>query len=370
MKHALFLKYLKILVWFCSCCLLTVAIINHTIDPEKINAQGFDNEKLSFVDQLVGSSHGLFVDLKFHNLRDIRRAHGLYPTTAECTVIGSSRVWQISSVRTEKSLTNTCSSIINLGVDGGSLEDFLAFSEITLRNKKAPKTIIFGVDPWSFNFYRNREWKRLEPDYKKMKSRLSSTHGSYGDGFFDTASLLDLLNLRNLMASVAYILRNGETPKKRLLNKEGPGLYDVILPDGSLLLRPKLGKTGFADIHWANNKIYSEHNYDKEAIKLFTRLVLYLQQRFKVVFLLVPYHPLAIDAQLQPLTTAITLIEPIVHQIARSVGAQVIGSYKPDSIGCKADGFMDALHPRSKCTMKLETLSVQYKTINKKQLLK
>ena len=142
-----------------------------------------------------------------------------------------------------------------------------------------------------------------------------------------------------------------------------------MLSDGSLLLSPRK-KLEPADIHWGNHAIYTRHNYDKGAINLFTRLVLYLQQRFNVVFLLVPYPPLVIDAQLQPLTTAITLIEPIVHQIARSVGAQVIGSYKPDSIGCKTDEFMDAVHPQPKCTLKLETLSVQYKTINKKQLLK
>ena len=121
-------------------------------------------------------------------------------------------------------------------------------------------------------------------------------------------------------------------------------------------------------IPWGNHAIYVHHYYDRNAIKLFTHLVLYLQQRFNVIFVLIPYNPLVYDSQLQPFTTAITLIEPIVHQIAKSVGVQVIGSYNPHNIGCKADEFWDAIHPKPKCTMKLETLSVQYKANNKKQI--
>ena len=126
MKHTLFSKYLKAVAWLCFFCLSTVVIINLTIDPGKVYVFKPEHSQLKFVTQLVRSKHGLS---KYLNLRDVKRTLGLYPSTAECTIIGSSRILQVSSVRQEKSLTNTCSSILNLAVDGASLEDYLALSD-------------------------------------------------------------------------------------------------------------------------------------------------------------------------------------------------------------------------------------------------
>jgi hypothetical protein len=44
---------------------------------------------------------------------------------------------KISTVRKNKSLSKFCGSIKNLGVSGGSLEDYLAISNIVLNNKVA-----------------------------------------------------------------------------------------------------------------------------------------------------------------------------------------------------------------------------------------
>jgi hypothetical protein len=37
------------------------------------------------------------------------------------------------------------------------------------------------------------------------------------------------------------------------------------------------------------------------------------------------------------------VVKSKVHEIARSIGVQVVGSYKPSNIGCTADEFFDAM---------------------------
>ena len=47
-------------------------------------------------------------------MRDVKKELAKAPTTADCAILGSSRVMQISSARPIKSLSNICPSLINV----------------------------------------------------------------------------------------------------------------------------------------------------------------------------------------------------------------------------------------------------------------
>ena len=101
----------------------------------------------------------------------------------------------------------------------------------------------------------------------------------------------------------------------------------------------------------------------EKAVELFTRLVNHLQQqKFKIIFVLVPYHPAVWDITEQSAVTAMKVVESKVHEIARSTGVQVVGSYNPSNIGCTADEFFDAAHGKTMCLTKLERASVSYRS--------
>ena len=101
----------------------------------------------------------------------------------------------------------------------------------------------------------------------------------------------------------------------------------------------------------------------EKAVELFIRLVNHLQQqKFKVIFVLTPYSPAVWNTVELSGITAIKVIESKVHKIARLTGVQVLGSYNPSHMGCTADEFFDAVHPKAKCLTKLERASVSYRT--------
>ena len=101
----------------------------------------------------------------------------------------------------------------------------------------------------------------------------------------------------------------------------------------------------------------------EKAVELLIRLVNYLQQqKFKIIFVLAPYHPAVWSITEQPSVSAMRMVESKVHEIARLTEIQIIGSYNPSNIGCTADEFFDAIHGKATCLTKLERASVSYRS--------
>ena len=369
MTHSPFSKYLKLIAGLGSLSLIAVATINYTVNPGKIYPPLpiFDSyNRLSpkqIIKQLVQSDHGIIVANDTWNGRDLKHALALRPTTAQCAVIGSSRVMQISSVRKERSLSDNCPSLINLGVSGASLEDFLALSETILRNEKPPKVIVFGIDLRSLNFNRDSKRIRHKQNFFNIKSKLEGEYPD--DNSSSTLALVrNLINLEYFLRSLQLILSERTQTNKNVQEFDHKvGLEDpVMLPDGSLILSYALKKRsikldsdvfGIRGSQWVNEK----------AVELFIRLVNHLQQqKFKIILILTPFHPVAWNIAEQSGITEITVVESKVHEIARLTGVQVIGSYNPIHIGCTADDFFDGAHPRAKCVTKIERTSVSYRT--------
>ena len=372
MTHSPFSKYLKLIAGLGSLSLIAVATINYTVNPGKIYPPlpfSDSYNRLSpqqIIKQLVQSDHGIIVANDTWNGRDLKHALALRPTTAQCAVIGSSRVMQISSVRKERSLSDNCPSLINLGVSGASLEDFLALSETILRNEKPPKVIVFGIDLSNFNFNRDSKWIRHKQNFFNIKSKLEGEYPD--DNSSSTLALVrNLINLEYFLRSLQLILSERTQTNKNVQEFDHKvGLEDpVMLPDGSLILSyeslalkirsVKLDSDvfGIRGSQWVNEK----------AVELFIRLVNHLQQqKFKIILILTPYHPAAWNIAEQSGITEITVVESKVHEIARLTGVQVIGSYNPIHIGCTADDFFNGGHPKAKCVTKIERTSVSYRT--------
>ena len=136
-------------------------------------------------------------------------------------VIGSSRVWQISSDIYDGEL-------LNLGVAGASIEDHIAISEMAIEKFK-PKRILLGVDPWLFNKYNYQaRWKSLSKEYRlaaenirltETKNKILETSSkNSGNNIHEKIleNIYSALNIRNLELTVdhdkderSFIVRDG-----------------------------------------------------------------------------------------------------------------------------------------------------------------
>ena len=373
-----FLFYLKIVIYFFFTLMIVVAFINYKMDPAKIYHKNFEStssEEMSlteFTKKLVQSNNGIIIKNDIWNDRDIVHALADYHTNAECAVFGSSQVMQISSSRAEKSLLKTCSSLINLGLNGATIEDYIALSKKIFLNKKPPKTIIIAIHPWSLNFNRDLRWSRYKKDFINMQNKIMSNSDNFSKNFdkidsYNITLLSNLINFEYFMSSIDLLMSKKDHSIEFAKDfNYNLGLdHKVLLPDGSLIyssedIKQSLKRKIDGISGNQNYKIIPGKWYNQNAIELLTKFVIYLKKNFNIVFVMTPYHPEVWNFSEQPVVTAMKIVELKVHEIAKSVGIQVIGSFDPKKINCTSEEFYDEMHPKDLCLAKLENVHLSY----------
>ena len=373
-----FLDYLKIIICFFFVLILIIASISYKVDPERVYSSYFkinESKKLSITDFtkiLIESDNGIVMKNNIWNERDIFYTLAGQTTDAECAVFGSSAHAQISSFRTNKSLSKTCSSLINLAVNGGALEDYIAMTGSIIQNENPPKTIIISINPWTLNFNRDSRWLHYKKSFITMMNKIVYSSNNVSQNFNKTESyniklLKNLIDLEYFMSSLDLLISKSDNSIE-LANEFNYNLsleHKVLLPDGSaispneyIIQSQKRKVDGIFGNQ--NYKIIPEKWYSEDTIEVFAQFVLYLKKNFKVVLLMIPFHPEVWNFSEQPVVTAMKIVELKVHEIAKSLKIQVIGSFNPKKINCTAEEFYDETHPKDLCLSKLENVHLTY----------
>jgi hypothetical protein len=354
-------KYIVTISLISSIGIIVVALTNYLVDPSSIY-----HEKTSKVDQfinaLLSSEHGLVLQQGGGlNGREISSALAKHSTDTDCFVIGSSHIMQISSFRTNKSIKRYCPSLINLGVDGASLEDYLALSESVLANTSNVKTIVFGVDPWALNYYRDSAWVHYKNQYYSMINRLENEQYIPKENNYQL--FFNLISRDYFIQSVKSLLSSNTkeivyAPKfDTIVGIES----SVKLPDGSIIYSHKsnndISYTSISGLH--DYKMNKKSIINQKSVEIFTKLMQYLKTRFNVIFVLTPYHNNVWKYPNQTIMTAMLSVEKKIHQIAKKLNIIVVGSYDPNKVGCKTDEFYDAMHAKDTCLSKLKRVRIQ-----------
>jgi len=369
MNSKSYIKSVFLLVVF---LLTAAAMTNFIVDPAQVYPKLFpSNEPIlnNFSKELSLSKYGILNKYNNLNERDRKKALAMFSEDVDCAIIGSSHVMEISSFREDKALTKYCKSIINLGVSGGTLEDYFAFSNMLLENKNDVDTIVFGIDPWSLKFNSDGRWNKIKSDFDKMNSRLNIVQ-QYPNNSYTVSLILNLINLEYLIKSLDELIdkdRFKEKEKEKELFKhaekfdqnKGVNGISITLPDGSWLYsaeyinKSKLFNKTFDGLH--NYKISQKNEgwYEESATNALINLVKLLKPKFNILFVITPYHPKVWEQQ-QPAVEAMKSVENKIHILAKQLNIPVIGSYNPIKIGCSKDEFSDAMHATSKCLKKLE----------------
>jgi hypothetical protein len=375
-----FLNYLIKVIFFSFALLLLIASINFKIDPTNVYIKYSKSSKKeadslnSFIEKLVNSNNGILMKNYVWNERDIYLNLAKYNNDAECIILGSSQIIQISSLRKNKSLTNTCDSLVNLGVSGAVLEDYIVLSQSILENQKGPKKIIIAINAWTLNFNRDSRWLHYKNDYDRALKKIITGNENMDKTISTTASyeillIKNLINIKYFISSLNLInsKKNYSIELAKDFNYELGTTHRVLLSDGSIISSAKDIKSRknnneelFNKKKWGmqNWGIIPEKWYDENAIEIFIKLVNQLKNNFNVIFLITPYHPYVWSNEKQPAVKAMRNVELKINEIAKMVQVDVVGSFNPEKVGCDRDEFIDEIHATDLCLSKLEKVYV------------
>ena len=380
LNYKFFLNYLVGVIFFSLALLLLIALINFKIDPSNIYikySKSSNNTKESlnsFTQKLFNSSNGILFKNYIWNERDIYLNFTKHNIDVDCFILGSSQIKQISSFRKNKSLSKTCGKLMNLGIDGAVIEDYIVLSQSILENQKKTKNIIVAINAWTFNFNRDSRWLHYKNDYDRALKKIiiendNIDRASNTETSYKTLLIKNLINIKYFISSLNLINSDKDylvEPAKDF-NYELGTTHKVLLPDGSTISsaenikkRKNNNEDSFKKRKWGihNWGIVPGVWHDENAIKIFIKLVNQLKKNFNVIFLITPYHPHVWSNEEQPSVKAMKNVESKVNEIAKNLKIDVIGSFDPKKIGCNKDEFIDEIHATDLCLSKLENIYV------------
>ena len=368
-------SYIKIILLLSVIVLISIASINLSVDPQKIYSSFFykDSNPIfqDYANSLKKSKYGLIDEFTELNERNTKKALAIYAEQKECAIIGSSHIRFISTYRNSKTLSNFCESLINLGVPGGTLEDYLVFSNMLIERKRKIKTVIFGIDPWALNFNRDVRWQSHLDHFERMQDKLKLVN-KYKNSY-TTSLIINLINLDYLKESFVTLRKKNKQADKSIFEKNnkfnhadqfnleiGHKEHTVTLPDGSWSETQEYRERSLQEmesydgIGYFTNLLQPDADfYDASAIKVFRDMtILFQKSGINVIFLLSPYHQKTFETK-HHVPEKLDIVERKIHEIAKSLKVTVIGSYRAENIPCSNNEFYDFAHPTFSCLFKV-----------------
>lgn len=357
-------KYLKLSSLFFIALMLCIAMTNIIVDPGEIYLKKFFSEQKSkeLTEKLLSSKKGVIQT--GWNERLVKVALAKATGGFDCVVLGSSRVMQVSIIRNTGGIKDKCTSLINLGVSGGGIEDVSIFSYLVLKNLKRPKRVFIGIDPWTLKFNMDSRYGAYQGLYENMNALLGKQSPtekvSYSQKIFE-----NLFNGKYFYQSIRYLIKGKDNNSIFMRDVNYPDTdfsYDtgyieaVTLADGShLYAKPwvKAQKNKLIKTEEGSYKI-DGIPYDPISIKYLNKIIdLLKKNHIKVELVMIPYHPNVFKIRDSKTVKTIQLIDEIVKKIAKENGLKYYGSFMPDMLGCKSVEFYDFMHPTIACLNKI-----------------
>ena len=285
--------------------------------------------------------------------------------TAECIIFGSSAIVTISANQTPQVLKKSCKTTLNLGLSGGTIEDYLAFSNNIDPKEIKNKKIIMTIHPFTLNFNRDHRWIANSENFNVFleKLRINKSHIDNNDLKSVNLSRLvkNVTNLEYLKTSIKILLHS-DKKKFRIQDKvteDDIEKNNVIMFDGSRKKILNIPKNKDIDLSPSliNYKILKDRWYDESILKLILNYKKYYEPHNEIVFLLTPYHPEVWKLKNEPIVEAMIIVEKKINEFAKINNINVIGSYNPLNLNCNKYEFYDAVHASNKCLEKLEAFS-------------
>ncbi len=354
--------------------LCLIAAINFVIDPSSIYLKKILNDKYidDYTNKLISAKTGIRA---FANDRVVKMNLAGKISKYDCIILGSSHVLSLSVITCPSSLKAMFSSVMNLGVSGGSFEDVLIFSHKILHRSLlsedlSGKTILIGIDPWFFKWNMDGRYGIYKDELAMMKKELH-VPDSIEPEAYQVKLLRNLINLNYFENSIKLAQKTGLKellkdliPKNELvdyllvdaINYDVGFEYAVTLADGSHVYDRAYIKSSKTSSSYKNNGEYklSGRFYDEDVIEIFKKLTdLYQKKGAKVALVLTPYHKCVFRTENEKNYSYLRQVEKRVQSLAAEKKIAIYGSYDPGMIGCTEDEFFDFMHPQKSCLAKI-----------------
>ncbi len=259
-------------------------------------------------------------------------------------VVGSSRVR--STPKKGQDL-----KLLNLSVSGASIEDQIAITEMALE-KFNPQKIILGADPWLFNKKNNQiRWKSISKEYQRSLSNIKQMERN--DEILKDNNLIKDYNGYEKILDNFYNLFNVRKLDYDLDNNKIKNLKrNVILRNGKIVygsreiqkdIKPKL-------IDYSMNQF----EFSKDKYEIYKQFIYYIKTIHKkdVILLLSPYHYTSYKLTLKKIPYYLEM-EKKFEKLSEDLNIKIIGSYNPLKIKCEEKEFVDHMHPKESCMIKI-----------------
>lgn len=259
---------------------------------------------------------------------------------------------------------------LNNSVTSGSMPDYLAIVQL-YRAKKGyiPKTVILGIEPWTFNeSWKEENWRSIASHYQDMLAAIGQSEQRVLNPI--PPKYMELVDLEYTLNNFSVVKRrftdtgmNGtiaflrEKARKSAQNVDyyiapNTDVDDYVVgTDGSLhyprsVRYPTPEYVQGKAIGYANteNSIVDWNSIENKAV--FEAFVRFLKsQGTEVVLLLNPYHPVAYETLVNDARyRLLPELERYVRAFAARERLQVVGSYDPGVFGFENMDFQDAMH--------------------------
>lgn len=342
------MNYLFTILVTAAVLVASIAALNWTVDPAGIFRKTTFGQQ--FANALLRSEHGLLLPPSLDE-REFKTELAKHATQYDCVVVGSSLVMEIGSSRKHRSLPG-CKSILNLGVSGAVIQDHVTLAWLALLEDK-PRMLFLGIDPWTFAMGNDERWKiRYAETYPIARKEID---GAQFSNSTSSNRWSNLISAQYTKRSIDRLVSGSVNPTidfAQSVDENVDGKFSVILPDGSLMYSAEKiadAKNSQIPIGGDSYKIDGLIN-DLRAIDLYRRLIIWTRERgVKPVLLMTPYHPNVWMLEASPNVKAMVPTESIVRKIGSELGIPVIGSFRPDLVGCVSGEFYDFMHPMDSC---------------------
>ncbi len=280
-------------------------------------------------------------------------------------VLGSSQIMIIgSNYATE-------SSLINNGVSGASLEDYLAIYRLyEIKSYKINKVII-GLSPWLLNDNHSQSrWKSLADEYYSFITEKLNLKAKkdFKTTLYSFSKTNQLLSTSYFKTSLEYLFKGINNEYKPTGNIINTGF--TRLSDGSICYDKIYRSVSFEEIEnkakstILTNPIYSLGNFTNlsENYKIiFTAFIEYLQKKnIEVEFFIPPYHPIVYEyLKKNEYYHIVFKTEQYFKNFALNHKIKVFGTYDPHGYNLDNSYFYDGLHCNQKAINKIFRIKFQ-----------
>lgn len=365
-------KYNYFLIFLSFFFLLVISLININLDntkvyPEKIKFLKNEIDLNQIIKKLILEKGILLFNNEHWSERELAEKMSTYYKNSDCLILGSSQIKTLSVNQTPKTLVKNCKNPLNLGVSGGTIEDYFAILNNINRDELKNKKILFSIHPYTLNFNRDARWLYYSSNFQEFLKKLK-----FSDNKIENIENLrnknliklikNLLNFEYLKKSISLILKKKN--QVLVVKNSDTNIKNFefnMLFDGSIIKDiNSSNKNIIINKNYINYKIINERWYDELVFELILKLKIYLAPENKIIFLLTPYHNDVWSFKEEPIVEAMRLVENRIHKFAKENEINIIGSFDPKNLNCENNEFYDALHASNKCLSKLENYEFKY----------